>query len=143
MLAFLERGQHRIYCARLSNELCGVLGNNSLSLVRLAHSPSTGPDVACGHHQRPVCMALSTRYAFTQTLWNRCPYLIASVYGWLYWSKPTSSSDQGVIVRYSAPAEMLRWVLATATLAIAVPVLISRLHLLLPSVFPEATYFHI
>lgn len=68
-------------------------------------------------------------------------YLIASVYGWLYWSKPTSSSDQGVIVRYSAPAEMLRWVLATATLAIAVGVLISRLHLLLPSVFPEAASF--
>ena len=68
-------------------------------------------------------------------------YLIASVYGWLYWSKPTSSSDQGVIVRYSAPAEMLRWVLATATLAIAVGVLISRLYLLLPSVFPEAASF--
>lgn len=52
--SILERGQHRIYCARLSNELCGALGNNSLSLVRLAHSPSTGPDVACGHHQRPA-----------------------------------------------------------------------------------------
>ena len=31
--SILERGQHRIYCARLSNELCGALGNNSLSFV--------------------------------------------------------------------------------------------------------------
>lgn len=68
-------------------------------------------------------------------------YLVASIYGWLHWSKSTSSGDQGVIVRYSVRPEMLRWVLGTGVLAIAVGVLISRLHLLLPLVFLEAASF--
>lgn len=68
-------------------------------------------------------------------------YLIVSVYGWLHWGRSPTTNGQRVIVRFSLPREIVRWIIAAAILSIFTGLLISRLHQFLPGVFPEPASF--
>ena len=71
-------------------------------------------------------------------------YLGTSVYGWWHWSG--SARDRRVVtdVRYGSVRVILLTVLLTAVLAAADGALVSRIHLIWPSMFPrEASYPYI
>lgn len=69
-------------------------------------------------------------------------YLIVSIYGWLHWGKsPAAITGQRVIVRFSLPGEIARWIIVVGVLSILTGLLISRLHQFLPGVFPEPASF--
>lgn len=70
-------------------------------------------------------------------------YLGASVYGWWWWRK--SADDDGtkrsLDFRYSSK-QLLIWVLSfTLIISLIIGTLMSRIHIFLPSVFPEAASF--
>lgn len=64
-------------------------------------------------------------------------FLLASIYGWWYWNK--SPQDQGKIsdVFFSNSRTVILWAVFTAVISIISGSLMSRIHLLLPSVFHE------
>lgn len=68
-------------------------------------------------------------------------YLGASIYGWVVWNK--SSKDNGQIndVRYSSSKKIILWATLTSVISIFFGALISRIHILLPVIFPEAASF--
>lgn len=71
-------------------------------------------------------------------------YLGASVYGWWYWSKSPKEKHIVKDVGLSSIRVILVTMLITATLAAADGVLVSRIHLLWPVLFPEpASYPYI
>ena len=68
-------------------------------------------------------------------------YLGASIYGWWVWGK--SPKDEGRVsdVRYNNRNAMVLWVALTAIISILTGVLMSRIHILFPAIFPEAASF--
>lgn len=68
-------------------------------------------------------------------------YLGASVYGWWMWNKSPKDNGQITDVKYSTVKTAVFWAMATLVLSLAFGYLMSRIHLLLPSVFPEAASF--
>ena len=68
-------------------------------------------------------------------------YLGASIYGWILWDK--SSKDDGQIkdVTYGDGKSIILWVAMTGIISIFAGILMGRIHLLLPVLFPEAASF--
>lgn len=68
-------------------------------------------------------------------------YLGASTYGWWIWNK--SSKDEGQIsdVKYSYMNRMIIWIVLTIVVSILAGAFMSRIHLLIPAIFPEAASF--
>jgi nicotinamide mononucleotide transporter len=68
-------------------------------------------------------------------------YLGASIYGWILWNK--SSKDDGKIkdVTYGDGKSVLIWVVVTGILSIFVGVLMGKIHIFLPAIFPEAASY--
>ena len=68
-------------------------------------------------------------------------YLGASIYGWILWNK--SSKDDGQIkdVTYGDRQSILSWLILTGVVSILAGILMGRIHLLLPVLFPEAASF--
>jgi nicotinamide mononucleotide transporter len=68
-------------------------------------------------------------------------YLGASIYGWIFWNR--SSEDNGRItdVHYSERQTAIFWMTSTAVVSVLVGILMSRIHLLLPVLFPETASF--
>lgn len=68
-------------------------------------------------------------------------YLGASAYGWWIWNKSPKSDGQVADVKYSRPSAMIVWIMVTAAASVLTGTLMSRIHLLLPAIFPEAASF--
>ena len=68
-------------------------------------------------------------------------YLGASVYGWWMWNKSPKDDGQITDVTYSARRGAMVWIVVTAVVSALTGVLMSRIHLLLPAIFPEAASF--
>lgn len=68
-------------------------------------------------------------------------YLGISIYGWWIWNK--SSKDKGQIstVRYSDVKSIIFWSTFTAIISVLIGFLISRIHIILPMIFPESASF--
>lgn len=68
-------------------------------------------------------------------------YLGASIYGWVIWNE--SPKDEGKItdVVYSNRKEVIFWIVITSICSVIVSFLMSRIHLLLPTIFPEAASY--
>jgi len=68
-------------------------------------------------------------------------YLAASVYGWWFWSR-TRQGDQAIIdVDFSPRRSLIVWVAVTAALSVALGAAMTRVHVWLPGVFPEAASY--
>ena len=68
-------------------------------------------------------------------------YLGASVYGWWVWSKSSKDNGQTNDVTYNSWTGVMLWAGITASVSAAFGFLMSRIHILLPSIFPEAASF--
>jgi nicotinamide mononucleotide transporter len=68
-------------------------------------------------------------------------YLIASVYGWWHWLRSPREGATIVDVDFSSTKAVLVWLLVTVVLGIGLGAFMSRAHVLLPGIFPEAASF--
>ncbi len=68
-------------------------------------------------------------------------YLGARIYGWIFWNKSAKEDDRVADVTYSDRRAILFWVAITAVVSILTGILMGRIHLLLPALFPEAASF--
>jgi len=65
-------------------------------------------------------------------------YLGASIYGWWYWKKGLKEKDgSDIIVIISRKNAILLWATGTLIVSIITSILMSRIHLIFPSLFPE------
>jgi nicotinamide mononucleotide transporter len=95
----------------------------------------------------PIGMASVTLYMvlffqirlYADTL-EQVYYLIASAYGWWHWSKPATQAElsgNAADVRYSSWKSITIALVVTAVISVALSALMSQMHLILPSLFPE------
>ncbi len=68
-------------------------------------------------------------------------YLGASVYGWWVWNKSPKDDGQITDVRYSDLKSLTFGVVFTGSVSVVFGYFMSRVHLFLPAVFPEAASF--
>jgi nicotinamide mononucleotide transporter len=68
-------------------------------------------------------------------------YLGASIYGWVIWNKSPKDDGQVVDVGYSGRQVIIVWVIITGVVSMLTSVLMGRIHLLLPVLFPEAASY--
>ena len=68
-------------------------------------------------------------------------YLGASIYGWWYWAKTPRETESLSGVRFSSLPGILLVAGITVVLSAGLGAFISRVHLILPSIFPEAASF--
>ncbi len=68
-------------------------------------------------------------------------YLFVSVYGWWHWRKTRQEGGGEEPVGYGSPRSIAAGVGVTAVLSYLMGVAISRMHLLLPDLFPEPASF--
>jgi len=68
-------------------------------------------------------------------------YLGASIYGWWIWNKTPKDNGQIIDVAYSNSKDMIPWIIATATVSILFGFVMTRIHVWLPAMFPEAASF--
>ena len=68
-------------------------------------------------------------------------YLGASLYGWWVWNGSARDKGQITEVSYSNVRSLALWLVFTGIVSIAFGFLMSRIHLLLPAIFPEAASF--
>jgi nicotinamide mononucleotide transporter len=68
-------------------------------------------------------------------------YLGASVYGWWIWNKSSKDDGQITDVRYSDLKSLTFGVVFTGSVSVVFGYFMSRVHLFLPAVFPEAASF--
>jgi nicotinamide mononucleotide transporter len=68
-------------------------------------------------------------------------YLGASIYGWWIWGKSPKEEGQITDIHYSNRRTMIVWVALTAIISIATGFFMSRIHILFPTIFPEAASF--
>jgi len=66
-------------------------------------------------------------------------YLVISIYGWWQWSK--TLPGKVFQVRYSPPQKIIFYVVFTLFFSLFLGTLISKIHLLLPIIFPEPASF--
>ncbi|HSH05913.1 MAG TPA: nicotinamide riboside transporter PnuC [Anaerolineae bacterium] len=65
-------------------------------------------------------------------------YLGASIYGWWAWDKSQKAAEADKLnIRLSQPRTLLRWLAVTALGTILLTLFVSRLHLFLPTLFPD------
>ena len=64
-------------------------------------------------------------------------YLIASAYGWWRWLTPIQQTGQPIPVRWSSGRAAAVWMTATAVVSALTGLLMSRIHLLAPTWFPQ------
>ncbi len=64
-------------------------------------------------------------------------YLGASIYGWWYWKKGLIEDDNTqIIVRISSKNAILLWAAGTLIVSVITGIFMSRIHLILPTLFP-------
>lgn len=68
-------------------------------------------------------------------------YLGASIYGWILWSKSSKEDGQIKDVTYGDRKSIVLWIVITGIISIFVGVLMGKIHLLFPFLFPEAASF--
>lgn len=68
-------------------------------------------------------------------------YLGTSIYGWIFWNRSSTDKDQVTDVAYSNKQAIVFWIILTGAVSILTGILMSRIHLLLPALFPEAASF--
>ena len=68
-------------------------------------------------------------------------YLGASVYGWWIWNKSPKDYGQITHVKYSDSKNLILWVVFTGIISVAFGYFMSRVHLFLSVIFPEAASF--
>ena len=68
-------------------------------------------------------------------------YLGASVYGWIIWHRSPKEDGQITDINYSNKQGLMVWIAVTAIVSILTGILMSRIHILLPGIFPEAASF--
>jgi nicotinamide mononucleotide transporter len=68
-------------------------------------------------------------------------YLGASVYGWWVWNKSPKDNGQITDVNYSNLKNIILWVVFTFIISVIIGFLMSRIHVLLPAIFPYAASF--
>lgn len=68
-------------------------------------------------------------------------YLGASIYGWWIWNKSPKDNGQITGVKYSNVRALISWAVVTLILSLIFGFLMSKVHILLPFIFPEAASF--
>lgn len=68
-------------------------------------------------------------------------YLGASIYGWVFWNRSSRDKDQIIDVAYSNRRAIIFWISITGVVSILVGILMGKIHLFLPLLFPEAASF--
>ncbi len=68
-------------------------------------------------------------------------YLGVSIYGWIFWNNSFKEDGEVKDVAYSNPQSIVFWITITGIISIVVGILMQRIHLLLPVVFPEPASF--
>lgn len=68
-------------------------------------------------------------------------YLGASVYGWILWNKSPKDDGQIVDVTYSSKQSVLMWMGITIVFSIALGILMERIHIWFPVLFPETASY--
>jgi nicotinamide mononucleotide transporter len=68
-------------------------------------------------------------------------YLGASIYGWVVWNKSPKDDGQITDVVYSDKQATMFWITITGAVTLLVSVLMSKIHLLFPVIFPEAASY--
>ena len=86
-------------------------------------------------------MALFYQIRLYSDTFEQIYYLGASIYGWWWWLTSREAMDDSAGFRYSSQ-QTLGWVLGiTLVLSVIVGAIMSRVHLWLPVLFPEAASF--
>lgn len=68
-------------------------------------------------------------------------YLVASAYGWWLWSSRSRQEEQAFVPHVSKPRTLILVLLLTAVLSAALGTLMTRIHELLPALFPQPAAF--
>ncbi|MDZ8107043.1 MAG: nicotinamide riboside transporter PnuC [Nostoc sp. DedQUE12a] len=68
-------------------------------------------------------------------------YLGVSIYGWWRWSTPKSASGKILNIRYSSPSAIVLAASITIAISFAMGALMSQIHTILPTLFPDKASF--
>lgn len=68
-------------------------------------------------------------------------YLGASIYGWIVWYKSPKLGSQVTDVSYSSRQFIILWIISTGLISAMLGVLMGKIHILMPLLFPEAASF--
>jgi nicotinamide mononucleotide transporter len=68
-------------------------------------------------------------------------YLGASIYGWWVWNRSPQDNGQITDVKYSSSRNLVLWVVITAIVSVVFGFVMTRIHIWLPVIFPEAASF--
>jgi nicotinamide mononucleotide transporter len=68
-------------------------------------------------------------------------YLGASILGWWVWNKSPKNNGQITDVRTSNWSTIFLWIAITAVVSVVTGIFMSRIHVLLPAIFPEAASY--
>lgn len=68
-------------------------------------------------------------------------FIIVSIYGWWRWSTPLKDTGKVLTIKYSESRRIILVAAITMALAFATGALMSRVHLLIPVLFPEKASF--
>ena len=68
-------------------------------------------------------------------------YLITSIYGWWWWSKSNHQIDKEIAFRYSSRRNTILFLAVTLAISFATGAFMSRIHIILPTLFPEKASF--
>ncbi|MBF0118466.1 MAG: nicotinamide mononucleotide transporter [Desulfobacterales bacterium] len=68
-------------------------------------------------------------------------YIGASIYGWYTWNKSPKDKGQITDVKFSKQREVILWISLTLVISIFTGFFMSRVHTLLPIIFPEKASF--
>jgi nicotinamide mononucleotide transporter len=68
-------------------------------------------------------------------------YLGASTYGWWIWNKSPKDEGQIADVKYSSVRKVIIWIVLTIVISVLMGALMSKIHLLVPAIFPKAASF--
>jgi nicotinamide mononucleotide transporter len=68
-------------------------------------------------------------------------YLGMSIYGWWRWSRPKLASEEGLSVRYSSSRKVVLVASVTIAVSLVVGAVMSQIHTLLPTLFPDKASF--
>ncbi len=68
-------------------------------------------------------------------------YLGTSLYGWWYWGSTRKHPEEITLVNYSSPKWMFGWIGLTSIISIALGLLMSKIDVICPSIFPRKASF--
>ena len=110
-------------------------------MVGLADFKASYAHLAGGDCKRSVLYGPFYQIRLYSDALEQVYYLVASVYGWCYWSGSAQRGHSITDVSFSSPRTVVVWLCVTLALSAALGGIMSHIHVWFPEIFPEAASY--